>query len=51
MISTEGDIPAKGGRSWFNPGSKGRSVLPLREGVSSAKNGSGVDASPEFEVL
>jgi hypothetical protein len=24
-----------GGHSWFPPGKKGRSVLPLREGVSS----------------
>jgi hypothetical protein len=30
-----GDIPAKGGHSWFIPEKKGRSVLPLREGVSS----------------
>ena len=28
-----GDIPARGGHSWFNPGLKGRSVLPLREGA------------------
>ena len=27
-----------------------RSVLPMREGVSSAKNGSGVEASLELEV-
>ncbi|MEK6696610.1 MAG: hypothetical protein AABY98_05560, partial [Candidatus Deferrimicrobiota bacterium] len=26
-----GDIPAKGGHSWFIPGRKGRSVLPLRQ--------------------
>jgi hypothetical protein len=25
-----GDIPARGGHSWFNSGPKGRSVLPLR---------------------
>jgi hypothetical protein len=31
-----GDIPAKGGHSWFIPEKKGRSVLPLREGVSPA---------------
>jgi hypothetical protein len=33
-----GDIPAKGGHSWFHPGMEGRSVLPLREGVSHAHN-------------
>ena len=34
MIS--GDTLARGGHSWFRPGTKGRSVLPLRDRVSPA---------------
>ena len=33
MQALAGDIPAKGGHSWFFPGRKGRSVLPLRGGA------------------
>ena len=35
MIS--GDTLARGGHSWFRPGTKGRSVLPLQEEVSPAR--------------
>src|SRR5660397_201888 len=50
MISTEGDIPARGGHSWFTPGTKGRSVLPLREGVSDAHLRPLVDSFPCHKV-